>query len=440
MLEKKRSVAVQDADGNRVQHQMRVLRVSDDGMIDAVELSFQAHVPAMGYSGYCMVFSDREDVQDGMITHLDDNYVRIETDIYRIRLDLNKGGTFESLYYKTGRREMCKEGEYAFHEVRGYFRREGKTLSNKDSRATAEILENGPLKSVISLSSAIGGHKLTTTLTVFKASERIDVSLRADFKEDEFIGAPYDIVPEESESQRIRSHHNSFRNLHPVFPINAQEKVIYKNAAFDVFKSKNDNTKFDSWDQIKHNIVVNWLDAYDEKTDVGMAIFSDHTTSYGLSKEYPLHLTFAWGGDAGFWWGKCPLRGKQEMNYSIVVHQGDWENSGMCRRSEAFNTPIIVKQSLGRTIQQNRSFINIGDDQVDVSAVYMENDFLYIRLFNHSARSTHTSVSFDFPYASAAFTELDGRYIGDFSPEITFRPFGFVTIKATLALSTGREV
>lgn len=45
-----------------------------------------------------------------------------------------------------------------------------------------------------------------------------------------------------------------------------------------------------SWDSIKHNIVVNWVDEIAESNDIGVALFSDHTTSYAHGEDHPLSL------------------------------------------------------------------------------------------------------------------------------------------------------
>ena len=105
----------------------------------------------------------------------------------------------------------------------------------------------------------------------------------------------------------------------------AHSPALYKEAPFDVCRSGLKNTYFQSWDEIKHNIIHRWVDLYDEADDVGLALFTDHTTSYVYGEDHPLSLTLAWGWEGGFWWGKRPLRGRQEVAYSIIPHAHRWE-------------------------------------------------------------------------------------------------------------------
>ena len=44
--------------------------------------------------------------------------------------------------------------------------------------------------------------------------------------------------------------------LNVLFPADLRSPRIYKNAPFDVCESTLDNTFFNSWDQIKHNIII----------------------------------------------------------------------------------------------------------------------------------------------------------------------------------------
>ena len=70
--------------------------------------------------------------------------------------------------------------------------------------------------------------------------------------------------------------------LSVLFPTDLHAPRIYKNAPFDVCESKLTDTFFGSWDQIKHNIILHWVDLAEQEGDYALALLSDHTTSYSI--------------------------------------------------------------------------------------------------------------------------------------------------------------
>ena len=88
--------------------------------------------------------------------------------------------------------------------------------------------------------------------------------------------------------------------LSVLFPTDLHSPHVYKNAPFDVCESKLTDTFFDSWDQIKHNIILHWVDLAEQEGDYALALLSDHTTSYSYGEGYPLGLTAQYSG-GGLW-------------------------------------------------------------------------------------------------------------------------------------------
>ena len=75
-------------------------------------------------------------------------------------------------------------------------------------------------------------------------------------------------------------------------------------------------------------MILNWVDLLEEDGAAGMAVMTDHTTSYSLTPDEPLGLVMGYAG-VGIWHdfgaGRVPL-----ISYSIIPHAGDWQrhNSG----------------------------------------------------------------------------------------------------------------
>ena len=271
-----------------------------------------------------------------------DGAVVLETDLYRIRLDPQRGGVITSLLVKDGSREVVDTGaERRFNEYRGYFVSEKKWASSADSPASVTISERGPVRLRAQVSGNILGRRFQTTITLAQGERRIDFGARFTYDQDTWIGDPWDISPADRRTERRRSPHDGRFKLQAFFPVPLRNRALYKNAAFDVCKSRNENTWFQGWHEIKHNIVLNWVDVVDEHANAGLAVFSDHTTAYTHGPDHPLALVMGWGWEGGYWWGKCPLRGTQQVRYALLPHTGAWDRAQVSRENTFWSEPLV---------------------------------------------------------------------------------------------------
>ncbi|MGD0910128.1 MAG: hypothetical protein ABSA96_21295, partial [Candidatus Acidiferrales bacterium] len=78
-----------------------------------------------------------------------------------------------------------------------------------------------------------------------------------------------------------------------LFPVKMEDQKITKNAPYDVCESKLEDTFYNSWESIKNNVILNWVDVSDGAGDCGLALFSDHTTSYTHGPTFPLGLSLS---------------------------------------------------------------------------------------------------------------------------------------------------
>ena len=261
-----------------------------------------------------------------------------------MRIDPARGGTIASLVAKDGNREFVDTaGERRFNEYRGYFVSEQKWASSADNRASVTIAERGPVRVRAQVSGQILGRRFQTTITLAQGQRRIDLSARFTYDQDTWIGDPWDIKPEDRRVERRRSHHDGRWKLQAFFPVPFRNQAIYKNAAYDVCRSRNQDTYFQKWDEIKHNIILHWVDVVDEQQKLGLAILSDHTTAYTHGPDHPPALVMGWGWEGGFWWGKCPLRGTQQVSYALIPHTGAWDEARISRESCCWNEPLLAQ-------------------------------------------------------------------------------------------------
>ncbi len=316
--------------------------------LNAAAVLFRARVSGVGYSSYRIepVYDDSPPAAfsgAGASTQADGQVV-LESDLYRLRIDPARGGVITSLVMKQGNREFVDTAaERLFNEYRGYFVAEKQWASSADNRANVAITENGPVRVRAVVSGQVLGRRFQTTITLAQGQRRIDFNARFTYPQDTWIGDPWDIKPEDRRVERRRSHHDGRWKLQAFFPVPLRNQAIYKNAAYDVCRSRNSDTFFQRWDEIKQNLVVHWVDVVDEEQKAGLAVFSDHVTAYTHGPDHPLALVMGWGWEGGFWWGKCPLRGTQQIGYALVPHTGLWDEARISAENGNWNEPLTAQ-------------------------------------------------------------------------------------------------
>lgn len=384
--------------------------------LNAAAVLFRARVPSFGYATYRIepVYDDGPPPAwpgaSAMVQT--DGTVTLETDLYRVRIDPARGGAITSLFSKQSNIEFTNPAsERLFNEYRGYFISEKAWRSSAEKAASVTILERGPVRVRAVVSGQISGCRFQTTITLTQGQRRIDFNARFTYAEDTWIGDPWDIKPEDRRRERRRSHHDGRFKLQAFFPVSFDSNVIHKNAAFDVCRSRNRDTYFQGWHEIKHNLALHWVDASDEARKRGLAVLTDHTTAYTHGPDHPLALVMGWGWEGGFWWGKCPLRGTQQVGYSLIPHQGAWDEAGVSAESAKWNEPLIAQMMDGVPVKgaESRSLIQAGGAGMEISTATVESGRLFVRLFNAAGDGGEFAASVAGRSVPARLVELDGR-------------------------------
>jgi hypothetical protein len=116
---------------------------------------------------------------------------------------------------------------------------------------------------------------------------------------------------------------------------------IMKSAPFDLYESRLSDTRFDSWEAIKHNIINGYADFYQESSATGLIIFCDHVNGYSLVDNL-FTLTLGLGYHGNLWWGYQPLHEKCKIKYSILPHQYRRNiNLYLRRKGELWNLILV---------------------------------------------------------------------------------------------------
>jgi alpha-mannosidase len=456
-----KAMRVRDAAGNVVASQFEITRkyVNDQAdrvrsnrrrpalepgeSIGAARLIFRAQVPATGLAVYSVedLFEEAAPAASpgaSAVVQADESLV-IETDLYRIRLDPTHGGAISSFFAKQLGKEFCAAGERRFHEFRGYFIDDKAWQTSTEKPATLEVLENGPLRVAVAIRGSIATVPFQTVISVVEGEPRIEFETQFRFTQNTWIGDPWEIPPAERMTGRRRSEYDDRPKLLALFPVQLKNQKLYKNAAFDVCRSENRDTFFQSWDVIKHNIIVDWVDVFDEESDMGLALFSDHTTSYVHGEDHPLAFVLGWGWDGGYWWGKCPLNGVQESRYAVIPHAKRWDKAQLWRHSTERDEPLLGRVSLSKQEATSRKLVRIDSPGVYLTTSYVDRGDLFLRLFNAESDNNEHEVLLGMHCKSIELVELDGRVSGKVrhtqfknnGHRITVRipRFGFRTLK-----------
>jgi alpha-mannosidase len=365
----------------------------------------------------------------------------METDLYKLQIDPAKGGIIFSLYAKSLRKEFCGAGERSFHEFRGYFIEEKAWHSSTENPATIEIVERGPLRITVAIAGKISSVPFRTAISLTQGQRRIDFHTQFHFEKDTWIGDPWEIDPAQRMTGRRRSEYDDRYKLLALFPVSFGKGVIYKNSAFDVCRSANVNTFFNRWDTIKHNIILNWVDLVDESANTGLALLSDHTTSYAHGEDHPLSLVMAWGWDGGFWWGKCPLNGLQEMRYAIIPHSGTWQEASLWTEDAERSEPLLSRVAYWSNAlrkDNGKSLIEIETPGVQLSAMTASGHDLLVRIFNAESNGQEHTIRVALPASSIELVELDGRHAAPIHSERDARGYKFRIAIPKFGLKTVR--
>jgi alpha-mannosidase len=400
---------------------------------------FKASVPAIGYS----VFQIKavENIAAKVATAvrvLPNGDCFLETDMYKMYINKANGGAIESLIAKfAGNKEFVDaHSPRKFNELRGNFYIKGGLLSSTQTPAAISVLEAGPFQVSIKIQGLIAGNPFYQIVTLRQGERRIDCQLNINWQSNERVGE-YEETNYQSNSLRKAFYDDRFKLL-TIFPLALKNQLVYKNAPFDVMKSQLRNTFFNRWDSIKNNIVLDWVDVTSGDKKHGMAVFTDHTTSYTHSVNTPLGLTTLYSG-YGLWGRDYKVEGGTNMNYILLPHNGNWQDAGLEWERVRNSEPLVAVPMQKRPGKLTNSLIKLIPKDWIISAFFIEGDNMYLRIYNTGSTHSSGKIRFSFKLSQAALVSLGKsdtskiplKRLNSNSAELRLRlaPFGFQTLK-----------
>jgi alpha-mannosidase len=428
-----------------------VLSDDDSSGITHTRWLIRARVPSMGFTTYTLEQRDqniqRPDLPaaktgegSARATLQPDGTYKISTDLYSILVDPAKGGTIKSLVAKRLKHKewVDPRSPRSFGELRGNFYNEGGFRSSTESPAQIRILENGPLRVRWEVDGKIAGTAFRQLFTVSQGERRIDTHLEIDWQHNTGIGQS----PETLRAHTLdKAFYNDSFKLQALFPVSLPRQKIYRNAPFDVLQSRLPSTFFNSWDSIKNVVLLNWVDLTDGSDESGMALLSDHTTSYSHGPQYPLGLTVQYSGKGVF---DCnyTLQGRTVLNYALVPHDGKWDKAGIWTTGARWNEPLLAKVA-PCAYTAERSMLKMDAAGWDLSSMTFANGDLLVRFFNAEGNAAPRKIYFEYKADSVSVVALNGhtiRYLpikkeasGQSFVELAMPRFGIRTLRFTRA-------
>ena len=413
-------IAVSDSKGESV-------KVTTDGEY----LTFMADAPSFGYASYslqCLKQAEQRVKEKSSVT--------IENDMYRITVDPARGGVISELLVKQGKGTfdyVDKASEYAMGELRGYFYEQGKFRSSTESEARVESGSRGDFEQWLIVRGEIASHPFTQRITIRKGSPEIDIELKIDWKHNEGIG---EYAQEDAFSANYRACYDDRFKLSMMFPTALGEVVVDKNAPFDVCRSELSDTHFKSWDNIKNNVILHWVDISQPKNGGrGLALMTDHTTSYRHGKGEALGLTVQYSGN-GLWGRNYPLRGATTLRCALVPHHGEWDDANIEQIRANRDEPLICSLHADAELE-DLSLIDVEGSGYEVVAAYPVEQGWVVRLYNASGDDKVRRVGLAQQCCAVSVMDLNEKIVGSCNVkrgktgnyfEISMPRFGLKTI------------
>lgn len=398
---------------------------------DSVYISFQAEVPSLGYATYSIRGYKSKIDKNIPVQFASNGDCTIQNDMYKITIDPAKGGTIKSLISKKeGNKEYVDaSNEFNLGELRGHFYEDGKFYSSTQSPAKITVIEDNYLSKKIKIEGEIASHPFEQVITLTSGQKNIDFDLTVNWKNNVGIG-------EYKQGGNWRDNRRAFTDdrfkLNVMFPVGLSSSQLYKNAPFDVCESKHENTHFSTWSNIKHNIILNWVDLVQKDDKYGFAVLSDHTTSYSYGENFPLSLTAQYSG-VGLWGPDYKITRPLKMKYAIVPHIGKWDKAEISTLSNCWNEPLVVSHHREIPLE-DKSFMSLDKFGYEVTAFKTDGDNILIRFFNAEGDNKGRKLTFGFPVAAVEEVDLNGNTIAKKtldkkSISLTMPRFGIKTLR-----------
>lgn len=338
-------------------------------------LLFIKNIPQKGYRVLNAAESREHSDLDGFY---DDSELKItcrmiENRFFRIEID--KNGTFISIYDKLNKREVLKNGErgnkieafedkpYEFDNwnIDIYYSEKMYEVSDVQK---IEVIENGPIRGGIRITKKFVNSLIVQDIYIYDEIPRIDFETSIDWRESQML-------------------------LKAEFPVDVHaDKASYDIQFGNVERSTVRNT---SWDTAQFEVCAHkWADLSED--GYGVSLMND--CKYGCDiKEGVMRLTLL---KSGIYPNREADKCIHKFKYSLYPHKGGFRQADTVKKAYEFNVPLRTFVSEGHKgiLPYKMSFISIDKKNVVLETVKKaeDSDDIVIRMYECFNRRTDVNV------------------------------------------------
>jgi alpha-mannosidase len=141
----------------------------------------------------------------------------------------------------------------------------------------------------------------------------------------------------------------------------------------------------------------------------------------------------------GLWGRDYSINAPANIRFAAIPHRKEWDASGIHNENLRWNEPLICS-FLQHTAPENASLINVEGTGYEISAAYLNDDDIIVRIFNADGGDSAQVIKFGMPLSKAEEIDLNGNTIASIHTikteagtelELKMPRFGLKTFKLT---------
>lgn len=334
---------------------LQIVRAPQTNGADNWDSLFSAEIPAMGYRVFRAYLEKKFDAQPGsrMLESgkntLENDWLKLEVDactgcISSLKDKSNGVEVFQSpgavpVVIDDHKSDTWAHGIFEFRDEIGKF-----------ADAEVRLIESGPLRATLRVTSVYGHSTLRQDFTLHRDKPDVDVSVRLNWQEKlKMLKLSFPVG--------VSGAKPVYEIPYGAFERKADGKECPGQAWVDVTGSLADGSQYGLAMANTTKYSYDALGSDLRLTVARSAMFADH---YGERDEFAEYID----------------QGIQYFNYVLIPHRGAWQQSGIVRRAqELLNPPLVVLETYHKgALPQVNSFLSVDKDNIVAAALKKAED------------------------------------------------------------------
>jgi len=257
------------------------------------------------------------------------------------------------------------------------------------------MLENGPVRSVIRVKKAFNQSLFEQDIILYAHAERVDFVLRANWQEKYHfakVAFPFQL---ESCCAAYEIPFGFIERFDHSIKEGVDLELNYPPRAWEPA----DGTKFEV-------SALRWVNVSEEDDDLGITLLND--SKHGFSYEdKTLRMSLIRSPSRGYarmaeaWTDQSdhPIVGTHVVKYTIVPHQGKWQDTHTTRQGVEFNAPLLAATEAAHPGKSSDSLIQLNIEPYNVVIETLkkaeDSEDMVIRLYEAHGRDTQAILTFN---------------------------------------------